>query len=130
MTNKALLKRAQEPEFDSLWVLFSFQTIFSKTGLTGIRNASQKRIDEALHAMHFQCESIRRDSKEVQVTLFEKWVASSLVLVVISLPALMVVSHDLKYELSLQILMDVHALEHKLVIEEFVLAQKVVDLTL
>ena len=49
MTAKIVSKRVEEPEFDSLWVLFSFQTIFSKTGLTGIRNASQKRIDEALH---------------------------------------------------------------------------------
>ena len=39
-TTKSIQKKAQEEEFDSLWVLFSFQTIFSKTGLTGIKNAA------------------------------------------------------------------------------------------
>ena len=65
MTTKKIYKRLEEPEFNSLWVLFSFHTFFSKTGLTGFRNAAQKRIDDALHAMHFQCESIRSDSKDV-----------------------------------------------------------------
>lgn len=49
MCAKKIYKRVEEPEFDSLWVLISFQTMFSKTGLTGLRNAGQKRIDEALH---------------------------------------------------------------------------------
>ena len=40
MTTGKIYREAEKPEFDSLWVLFSFQTIFSKTGLTGIRNAA------------------------------------------------------------------------------------------
>lgn len=55
--------------------------------------------------MHFQCESIRRDSKEVQVSIFEKWVYLSLVMVMIALPALLIISLDFEKKLSLQILM-------------------------
>ena len=55
--------------------------------------------------MHFQCESIRRDSKEVQVTIFEKWVVSCLVLVMIALPTLLVISIDFEQNLSVQVLM-------------------------
>ena len=94
MTTKKVRKASEHKDFDSLWVLFSFQTIFSKTGLTGIRNAAQRRIDEALHQMHFQSESIRRDSKEVQVSIFEKWLVVSLILVLIGLPVLLVLKHD------------------------------------
>ena len=88
-----------------MWVLFSFQTIFSKTGLTGIKNAAQKRIDEALHQMHFQCESIRSDAKEVQASLFEKWVAFCLIMIMVALPCLLIASKDLEKELSLEIVM-------------------------
>ena len=52
-TAKKTYKRVEEPEFDNLWVLISFQTMFSKTGITGIRNAGKRHIDEALHQMHF-----------------------------------------------------------------------------
>ena len=55
--------------------------------------------------MHFQCESIRRDSKEVQVTIFEKWVVSCLVLVMIALPTLLVISIDFEQNLSVQVIM-------------------------
>ena len=54
--------------------------------------------------MHFQCESIRSDSKEVQASLFEKWVAFCLLLVMIGLPSLLIVSIDFEKKLSLQIL--------------------------
>ena len=105
MTTKRISKKAEEPEFESLWVLFSFQTIFSKAGLTAIRNASQKRIDEALHPMHYQCESLRRDSKEAVVSIFEKWLVGSLVIVLLAFPVLLVLKYDLDKELSLPILM-------------------------
>lgn len=55
--------------------------------------------------MHFQCESIRSDAKEVQASLFEKWVAFSLLTVMIALPSLLIASVDFEKKLSLEILM-------------------------
>ena len=105
MTTKRVQKASEEKEFDSLWVLFSFQTIFSKTGLTGLKNSSQRRIDEALHHMHYQCESIRRDSREVQVSIFQRWLAFSLVMVLICLPILLVLKHDFEKSLTMEIVL-------------------------
>ena len=55
--------------------------------------------------MHFQCESLRSDSKEVQVNIFERWLTISLILVFIGGPCLLIASQDFDQKLSQQILM-------------------------
>ena len=54
--NKMMLHGTQ---FDGIWVINSFQTLFSKTGSTGIINQNLLRIDRDLNAMHYQTNRIK-----------------------------------------------------------------------
>lgn len=43
--SKLSVRKCKEAEFDGLWVITSFHSMYSKTGYTGLRNHNLKRID-------------------------------------------------------------------------------------
>ena len=65
LTSRKVLKASYDDCFEGVWVIHSFHQILSKTGLTGLRNNQLQRVDQALYKMHYQCESLLSDCKEV-----------------------------------------------------------------
>lgn len=82
------------PEFDGQWVIKSFQNLLSKSGYSGLRNNNLRRIDIQLRAMHFQCESIRRDALDEQWNTFEQWWSWTMFLLFLVTPILLIVNEE------------------------------------
>jgi len=53
LVNKRFRKKLEDTVFDGLWVTCSFRALLSKSGLTGLRNANLRNIDENLMDIHY-----------------------------------------------------------------------------
>ena len=92
-------------QFDGIWVINSFQSMFSKTGYTGIRNHNLLRLDRELNAMHYQTSGIKGDCLETQARYFKNWVYSAFILMTVVQPVLLIIKFDFGKQLSLMIMM-------------------------
>ena len=93
------------PDFEGQWVIKSFQNLLSKSGYQGLRNNNLRRIDIHLRAMHFQSESLRRDSGDEQWAILNSWWNMTMVLLLFVTPILMICSEESSESFELYIIL-------------------------
>ena len=89
-----MLAASFDDSFEGVWVIHSFHQILSKTGLTGLRNNQLQRVDQALYKMHYQCESLLKDCREVQAGVMSNWSVFAFFLIAICQPGLLIWVYD------------------------------------
>lgn len=93
-----------QPEFEGQWVIKSFHGLLSKSGYSGLRNSKLRRIDLHQRGMHFQAQSLVRDSHDEQWHVFGVWANLAFFLTFIVLPILLIVNEEQDLGLSPRIL--------------------------
>lgn len=94
-----------QPEFEGQWVIKSFHGLLSKSGYSGLRNSKLRRIDLHQRGMHFQAQSLVRDSHDEQWHVFGVWAYFAFLLTFIILPILLIVNEEHELALSSRILL-------------------------